>query len=93
MVEKSSVYRSYNFNNSENILILALIFRVEFSREIIPKMQEAIRNCPKNKKVNNKYFYELLFTTNNLKLVHICCHDKGIHKGRVVNKRRIYVNQ
>ena len=56
-------------------------------------MQEAIQNCPKKKKVNNKYFYELLFNTDNLKLVHICCHDKGIDKGRVVNKRRVFVNQ
>ena len=41
-------------------------------------------NPPKMKKnINLDYFYDLLFTRKNLKLVHIVCHDKQEH----VNKR------
>lgn len=29
--------------------------------------------------INIHYFYNLLFTTVNLKLVHIVCHDKAQH--------------
>lgn len=32
-------------------------------------------HCP----INTEYFYRMLFTTYNLKLVHIVCHNKGQH--------------
>ena len=32
-----------------------------------------------NTQVNTAYFYSLLFTRRNLKLVHIVCHDKQEH--------------
>ncbi len=63
---------------------------IEKQREVIPKLGEAIQNCPRNKQVNTKYFYELLFTRTNLKLVDIRCHDKGIHHGKVVKKNQFY---
>lgn len=36
-----------------------------------------------------EYFYRLLFTSENLKLVHIACHKKTTHK-LSCDPRRIY---
>lgn len=54
--------------------------RIERSRTILPALlvaaQEAVRrNC----QINGEYFFNLLFTMGNIKLVHIVCHDKGAH--------------
>ncbi|XP_050424375.1 DNA fragmentation factor subunit beta [Adelges cooleyi] len=52
----------------------------ERSRSVIPSLFKAsTRATVGNKSINVNYFYNLLFTTNNLKLVHIVCHDKGQH--------------
>lgn len=53
---------------------------MERSRSVIPALFEASEMasevcCP----INAEYFYRMLFTTFNLKLVHIVCHDKGQH--------------
>lgn len=54
--------------------------RVERSRSVIPALFEASTKASKACcSINMKYFYDLLFTTTNLKLVHIVCHDKGQH--------------
>jgi len=51
---------------------------VERSRSILPALLEAAKQASKNKcAINADYFYRLLYTTDNLKLVHIVCHDKG----------------
>ncbi|XP_069692787.1 DNA fragmentation factor subunit beta [Periplaneta americana] len=56
---------------------------IERSRSIIPAMLEAGKQCSVNNcAINSNYFYTLLFTTENLKLVHIVCHDKGAHSAR-----------
>ena len=34
---------------------------------------------PGTRQVNTAYFYSLLFTADNLRLVHIACHDKKAH--------------
>jgi hypothetical protein len=53
---------------------------VERSRSIVPALLEAAKQASKNNcAINADYFYRLLFTTDNLKLVHIVCHDKGVH--------------
>ncbi|XP_074538366.1 DNA fragmentation factor subunit beta [Halichoeres trimaculatus] len=52
--------------------------RVEKKRTIIPALLEALQNH-KSQEVNLNYFYRLLFTRENLKLVHIVCHKKGAH--------------
>ncbi|XP_058498828.1 DNA fragmentation factor subunit beta isoform X1 [Solea solea] len=52
--------------------------RIEKKRTIIPALLEALQNH-KIADVNLTYFYGLLFTTENLKLVHIVCHKKGAH--------------
>ncbi|XP_034731413.1 DNA fragmentation factor subunit beta [Etheostoma cragini] len=52
--------------------------RIEKKRTIIPALLEALQNH-KSADVNLNYFYCLLFTRENLKLVHIVCHKKGAH--------------
>ncbi|XP_034393090.1 DNA fragmentation factor subunit beta [Cyclopterus lumpus] len=52
--------------------------RIEKKRTIIPALLEALQSH-KSCDVNLLYFYRLLFTRENLKLVHIVCHKKGAH--------------
>ncbi len=56
----------------------------------MPTMIKAVQGCPKNKEVNVSYFYKLLFTRDNLKLVHIVCHDKQEHSSKKCNLKSIY---
>lgn len=65
--------------------------RIEKSREVLPQLVHAITNCPKDKEVNWRYFYQLLFTVSNLKLVDIRCHRKDKHENYKVDKRKVYV--
>ncbi|KAM6924692.1 DNA fragmentation factor subunit beta [Xenentodon cancila] len=52
--------------------------RIEKKRTIVPALLEALQNH-RSADINLKYFYQLLFTRENLKLVHIVCHKKGAH--------------
>ncbi|XP_071840659.1 DNA fragmentation factor subunit beta-like [Apostichopus japonicus] len=55
--------------------------RIEKGREVLPQLEKAIKDS--SRKVNLDYFYELLFTMKNLKLVCTECHDKKDHQLRV----------
>ena len=46
----------------------------------------------KRRKLNKDYFYELLFTRKNLKLVHIVCHDKQEHLNRKCDETQIFLD-
>ncbi|KAL1776192.1 DNA fragmentation factor subunit beta [Sigmodon hispidus] len=50
---------------------------IEKKRTVVPTLAEAIQD---GREVNWEYFYSLLFTAENLKLVHIACHKKTTHK-------------
>lgn len=63
---------------------------IERSRTIVPALIEAVEKCPKSKEINVDYFYKLLFTRNNLKLVHIVCHDKQVHCKKKCDTNSIY---
>ncbi|XP_034027353.1 DNA fragmentation factor subunit beta [Thalassophryne amazonica] len=52
--------------------------RIEKKRAIIPTLLDSLQNHMSSD-INLDYFYELLFTRSNLKLVHIVCHKKGVH--------------
>ncbi|XP_050538748.1 DNA fragmentation factor subunit beta isoform X2 [Daktulosphaira vitifoliae] len=53
---------------------------IERSRSIIPALFIASSLAVINDvSINFQYFYDLLFTSKNLKLVHIVCHNKGQH--------------
>lgn len=56
---------------------------------MVPTLVEATQD---GREVNWEYFYSLLFTVENLKLVHIACHKKTIHRLQC-DRRRIYCPQ
>ena len=61
---------------------------VERSRSIVPALLEAAKQASENNcAINADYFYKLLCTTDNLKLVHIVCHDKGAHNIRCDSRK------
>nr|XP_035945457.1 DNA fragmentation factor subunit beta isoform X3 [Halichoerus grypus] len=64
------------------------VLRIEKKRTVVPALAEAVteRN---GREVAWEYFYSLLFTSANLKLVHIACHKKTTHK-LSCDPRRIY---
>ena len=68
-------------------------FRIERSRAIVPALINAIKKCPSDKEINLNYFYDLLFTRFNLKLVHIICHDKQEHLSKKCNPKYVYVSK
>lgn len=60
--------------------------RIEKKRTVVPTLAEVIQE---GREVNWEYFYSLLFTAENLKLVHIACHKKTTHKLEC-DRSRIY---
>ena len=60
--------------------------RIEKKRTVVPTLAEAVQD---GREVNWEYFYSLLFTAENPKLVHIACHKKTIHKLQY-DRSRIY---
>ncbi|XP_028266524.1 DNA fragmentation factor subunit beta [Parambassis ranga] len=64
--------------------------RVEKKRTIIPALVDALQNH-KSTDVNLNYFYQLLFTCKNLKLVHIVCHKKEAHN-LLCERKKIFNN-
>ncbi|XP_033104602.1 DNA fragmentation factor subunit beta-like [Anneissia japonica] len=65
---------------------------IEKSRQVLPDLESALISSSKHRTVNSAYFFSLLFTTRNLKLVHIVCHDKGAHKARNTDKSHWYLS-
>ncbi|XP_076022752.1 DNA fragmentation factor subunit beta [Genypterus blacodes] len=69
------------YSNLESRIIFSswnLDHRIEKKRTILPALLDAAQShtCTE---INLGYFYRLLFTRDNLKLVHIACHKKGAH--------------
>ncbi|KAF2979932.1 hypothetical protein EK904_013798 [Melospiza melodia maxima] len=65
---------------------------IEKKRAVVPELAEAVKTRD-GREVNWEYFYQLLFTLDNLKLVHIACHKKTNHnlscdKSRIYRKRK-----
>ncbi|XP_003227886.1 DNA fragmentation factor subunit beta isoform X3 [Anolis carolinensis] len=59
---------------------------IEKKRTILPTLAEALAD---RRDVDWEYFYRLLFTVSNLKLVHIACHKKTNHN-LSCDKRKIF---
>ncbi|KFZ46127.1 DNA fragmentation factor subunit beta, partial [Antrostomus carolinensis] len=65
---------------------------IEKKRAVVPELAEAVKTRG-GREVNWEYFYQLLFTVDNLKLVHIACHKKTNHnlscdKTKIYKKRK-----
>lgn len=78
--EQRLVFSTWNFDH-----------RVEKSRQILPSLVKATVARSGGNKVNWRYFYSLLFTRNNLRLVHIACHDKSEHTSYKCDDKQFYV--
>lgn len=64
---------------------------IEKKRTVVPTLADAVQQQG-GREVDWEYFYSLLFTPENLKLVHIACHKKTTHKLEC-DPRRIYRSQ
>ncbi|XP_062449389.1 DNA fragmentation factor subunit beta [Rhea pennata] len=65
---------------------------IEKKRTVVPELATAVKTRD-GREVNWEYFYQLLFTLENLKLVHIACHKKTNHnlscdKTKIYRKRK-----
>lgn len=67
---------------------LTLLCRIEKKRTVVPTLAAAVGDA-EGRVVDWKYFYSLLFTLDNLKLVHVACHKKTTHRLRC-DPSRIY---
>ncbi|XP_055339761.1 DNA fragmentation factor subunit beta-like [Paramacrobiotus metropolitanus] len=70
------------FDNKESRLVFStwnLDHQAEKSRTVVPGLIQSAINVPKCHRLNVDYFYSLLFTKINLRLVHIACHKKCEH--------------
>ncbi|CAL8318927.1 unnamed protein product [Merluccius merluccius] len=77
------------YGNRESRIVFStwnLDHRIEKKRTVIPALVEAVQNR-RSSEVNLQYFYRLLFTTHNLKLVHIVCHNKAPHNLQCDSKK------
>ncbi|XP_044527168.1 DNA fragmentation factor subunit beta isoform X2 [Gracilinanus agilis] len=82
------------YSNRESRILFStwnLDHRIEKKRTIVPALAEAVAKQD-GREVDWEYFYSLLFTSNNLKLVHIACHKKCSHN-LSCDKTRIYKPQ
>ncbi|XP_037355098.1 DNA fragmentation factor subunit beta isoform X2 [Talpa occidentalis] len=61
---------------------------IEKKRTVVPALAAAVRD-QNGREVDWEYFYGLLFTCENLKLVHIACHKKTTH-GLSCDPARVY---
>uniref|UniRef100_A0A146LJ53 DNAation factor subunit beta n=1 Tax=Lygus hesperus TaxID=30085 RepID=A0A146LJ53_LYGHE len=66
--------------------------RIERSRTIVPKVLETVELLKDGLTLNVRRIYDLLFTTCNLKLVHIVCHDKGAHTTAVCETKELLLS-
>ncbi|KAL7828777.1 hypothetical protein SRHO_G00324110 [Serrasalmus rhombeus] len=90
--EKCESLHSINpYGNRESRILFStwnLDHRIEKKRTIVPTLVEAL-HAKKSSDINLDYFYKLLFTRENLKLVHIVCHKKGAHD-LTCDSRQVY---
>ncbi|OQR66720.1 DNA fragmentation factor-like [Tropilaelaps mercedesae] len=87
----SYVHHINPYASPEDYLIFStwnLDHQVERSRSVIPSLRDALLTRPN--RVNMGYFYSLLFTRTNLRLVHVVCHLKTSHKGLECDPDRVF---
>lgn len=67
---------------------------IERSRSVIPEVKKALKKVDVESEtgpsIDIKAIYNDLFTLNNLKFVHIVCHDKGMHEGKKAGPYLMY---
>ncbi|KAJ8016671.1 hypothetical protein DPEC_G00009670 [Dallia pectoralis] len=89
--ECKSLHSINPYGNRESRILFStwnLDHRIEKKRTVLPALVEALHN-QKNSEISLDYFYKMLFTRENLKLVHIVCHKKGAHD-LLCDQKKIY---
>ncbi|KPP70205.1 DNA fragmentation factor subunit beta-like [Scleropages formosus] len=79
------------YGNRESRILFStwnLDHMIEKKRTVIPTLAKALQNHSSDD-INWEYFYRLLFTRENLRLVHIVCHKKSVHDLQC-DSRKIY---
>ncbi|XP_056400334.1 DNA fragmentation factor subunit beta [Hyla sarda] len=79
--ECSSRHSINPYSNRESRILFStwnLDHRIEKKRSVLPRLTTALMERDR-RQINWKYFFNLLFTLDNLKLVHIACHKKTCH--------------
>jgi DNA fragmentation factor, 40 kD, beta subunit len=82
------------YDNKECRIVFStwnLDHQIEKSRQVVPALLAAATAVPKGAMVNCNFFYGLLFTTANLRLVHIACHKKYEHATKVVEEKDYHI--
>uniref|UniRef100_G3MSS0 DNA fragmentation factor 40 C-terminal domain-containing protein n=1 Tax=Amblyomma maculatum TaxID=34609 RepID=G3MSS0_AMBMU len=82
------------YSSREQLVLFStwnLDHRIERSRSILPTIVSAIQHA-NGRAINVDYFFRLLFTTENLKLVHPVCHIKSEHGGFSCDPRNWYAD-
>ncbi|MEE6483704.1 hypothetical protein FKM82_013637 [Ascaphus truei] len=77
----SSKHSINPYSNRESRVLFStwnLDHKIEKKRTIVPSLVKAVKER-NGRQVNWQYFFNLLFTMENLKLVHIACHKKTHH--------------
>ncbi|XP_038602053.1 DNA fragmentation factor subunit beta isoform X1 [Tachyglossus aculeatus] len=91
-IDSCSSKHSINpYSNRESRILFStwnLDHIIEKKRTVVPTLAEAVREQD-GREIDWEYFYDLLFTSENLKLVHIACHKKTSHN-LSCDKTRIY---
>ncbi|KAM8787725.1 DNA fragmentation factor subunit beta [Rhynchonycteris naso] len=91
MADCASRHSINPYGNRESRVLFStwnLDHMIEKKRTIIPTLAEAVEGQD-GRRVAWEYFYSLLFTSENLKLVHVACHKKTTHRLRC-DPRKIY---
>ena len=65
-------------------------FRIEKTRTVLPRLVELIEAGYNERRINWSYFYDLLFTRENIRLVHIVCHDKTEHTSMKLDEKQFF---
>lgn len=81
MDDCSSKHSINPYSNRESRILFStwnLDHRIEKKRSVLPRLTGALKES-NGREINWKYFFNLLFTLENLKLVHIACHKKTSH--------------
>ncbi|OQV12728.1 DNA fragmentation factor subunit beta [Hypsibius exemplaris] len=82
------------FDNKESRIVFStwnLDHQIEKSRQVVPAMIAAVQDLPRKATLNWEYFYGLLFTLANLRLVHIACHKKCEHTSKTVDLDEVHI--
>ncbi|XP_067946308.1 gelsolin-related protein of 125 kDa-like [Watersipora subatra] len=63
--------------------------RIEKERTVLPKLVELIEAGKDEDSINVDYFYDLLFTRENIRLVHIVCHNQKERKDMELDEDKV----